>query len=139
MASIRINGFDDVLKMLDKLSDKSHVDNIAKGAVDAAKDIVASAMSSAIAASEHGPKSTGSVAGSIQATASKINSYGAYSVAKPTGTHPSGKRNAAVAAYLEYGASNLGARPWRSRAASSAEPGCMKIIEDYVKSEMGAE
>lgn len=139
MARVSIDGFDDVLKMLDKLSDKSKVDDIAKKAVDSAKSEVVSAMKSALSASERGPKSTGSVAASVEATEATVNSYGAYSVAKPTGRHPSGKRNGEVAAYLEYGASNLNARPWRGRAASSAEPTCIKIIEEYVKTEMGAE
>ena len=139
MGSVRVNGFDDVIKLLDKLSNKAKVDDIAKKAVDAAKDKVASSMRASLAMSEHGLKSTGSVSASVQPTEAKVNSYGVYSVAKPTGTHPSGRRNGAVAAYLEYGASNLGARPWRFRAVSAAEPGCIKIIEEYVKSEMGAE
>lgn len=139
MASITVNGFDDVIKMLDKLSNKSKVDEIAKGAISQAKGIVVSSMQSALSASEHGPKATGSVAASVVPTEEKVNSYGVYSVAKPTGRHPSGRTNGNVAAYLEYGASNLGARPWRERAVSAAEAPCVKIIEDYVKSEMGAE
>lgn len=136
---ITINGFDDVIKMLDKLSDKAKVDDIAKKAVDAAKDVVASSMRSAIAASEHGLKSTGAVSASVAPTATKVNSYGVYSVAKPNGHHPSGKPNAEVAAYLNYGGANLAAKPWRDRATSSAEGPCKQIIEDYVKSEMGAD
>ena len=136
MASLTVNGFDDVLKLLDKLSNKSKVDAIAKKAVDAAKGKVVATTKAAIGHSEYGPKSTGSVAGSVTATETKVNSYGAYSVAKPTGRHPSGKRNAELAAYLEYGTATLGARPWRASAAHLAEQPCIKIIEEIVKAEM---
>lgn len=139
MASFKVDGFDEVIKKLEKLSDKGKVDQIAKNAIDQAKDKVASSMRSSLAASERGGKSTGSAAGSVSPTQAKVNSYGAYSVARPTGRHPSGRTNGNVAAYLEYGASNLGARPWRARAVSAAESGCVKIIEDYIKKEMGTE
>ena len=138
MASVSVNGLDDVIKLLDKLSDKGKLDKVAKSAIDAAKGKVVSTMKASLASSERGPKSTGSVAASVSATESKVNSYGVYSVAKPNGTHPSGRRNGAVAAYLEYGTPTLGARPWRARATSAAEPGCKKIIEEYVKNALGA-
>lgn len=149
MASVRVNGFDDVIKMLDKLSNKAKVDDIAKGAVNAAKDVVASSMSGAIASSEghrggngarhRENRSTGSVAGSVKPTAAKVNSYGVFSVSKPDGRDAQGTSNGKKAALLEYGAPQFSARPWRSRAVSSSEGQCVKIIEDYVKSEMGAE
>ena len=149
MASVRVEGFDDVIKLLDKLSNKAKVDNIAKGAVNAAKDVVASSMSSAIASSEghrggigarhREDRSNRSVAGSVKSTYAKVNSYGVFSVAKPDGRDPQGTRNGKKAALLEYGAPQFSARPWRSRAVSSSEGPAVKIIEDYVKSEMGAE
>ena len=100
---IQINGFDNLIKELDKLSKKAYVDEVTKKAVNAAKDVVASSMRSAIASSEYGPRSTGSVAASVVATDAKVNSYGTYSVAKPTGRDEEGKRNGEKAAYLEYG------------------------------------
>lgn len=134
--SVKVTGFDDLLKKLDKLSDKAKVDAIAKKAVDAAKDTVASSMRSAISASEYGARSTGSVAASVVPTVAKVNSYGAYSVAKPNGMHPSGKRNGEVAAYLNYGSRTMSARPWRAKACSSAEAPATKIMEEVLKSEM---
>lgn len=149
MASISVNGFDDVIKMLDKLSNKSKVDNMAKAAVNQAKDIVASSMRSAIASSEghraapgkrhRADRSTGSVAGSVEATAAKVNSYGVFSVAKPNGRDKDGTSNGKKAALLEYGGRNLPARPWRSKAASSAEAPAAKAVEDYITKEMGCE
>lgn len=149
MANITVNGFDDVIKLLDKLSNKAKVDDIAKGAVDAAKDVLASSMRSAIAGADghrggngkrhRENRSTNSVAGSVQPTAAKVNSYGVFSVSKPNGRDKEGTSNAKKAALLNYGTPQFSARPWRDQAAKSAEGPCKKIIEEYVKSEMGAE
>ena len=136
---IQINGFDNLIKELDKLSKKAYVDEVTKKAVNAAKDVVASSMRSAIASSEYGPRSTGSVAASVVATDAKVNSYGTYSVAKPTGRDEEGKRNGEKAAYLEYGSPKMAARPWRAKAVSAAEGSCVKIMEQVIKSEMGCD
>ena len=136
---ITITGMDEVIKQMEKLSNKSKVDDIAKKAVDRAKGKVASAMKSSIASSETGPNATGSVAASVKPTQAKVNSYGVYSVAWPTGRDSKGVRNGEKAAYLEYGTSKISARPWRSRAVSSCEAECVKIMEEVVKQEMGAE
>ena len=135
MASLTINGFDDAIKQLEKMSRKATVDAAAKKAVDAAKGIVESSVRSSVSASEHGPRSTGSVAASISTTATKTNSYGTYCVTRPTGRDREGKRNAEKAAYLEYGTPNMAARPWRSRASSSAEGPCKAVIEQVIGEE----
>ena len=93
-------------------------------------------MRSAIASSEYGPRSTGSVAASVVATDAKVNSYGTYSVAKPTGRDEEGKRNGEKAAYLEYGSPKMAARPWRARAVAGAEDAAIRIMEDVIASEM---
>lgn len=137
--AITITGLDEVLKKMEKLSNKSKVDDIAKKAVSQAKDKVVSSMKSALSSSEYGQYSTGSIAASVQPTEAKINSYGAYSVARPTGRDMKGVRNGAKAAYLEYGTARMPARPWRSRAVSGCEAECVRIMEDVVKQEMGAD
>ena len=134
--SITVTGMDDLLKKLEKLSDKSKVDEIAKKAVDAAQPISERSMKSALAASEHGPKPTGSVAASVSSTKAKVNSYGVFAVARPTGRDKQGVRNGAKAAYLQYGGKNLSPRPWREKAASGAESQCIRIMENIVKQEM---
>lgn len=139
MASLKVTGFDDVLKMLDKLSRKQNVDAAAKKAVEAAKGKLVSATKAAVSSSERGPHATGSVAASITATASKINAYGAYSVARPTGRDKKGERNGAKAAYLEYGTPRMAARPWRAKAVAAAEGPCRKIMEEVVTKELGAD
>ena len=139
MASITVNGFDEVIKILDKLSQKAKVDEIAMKAVNEAKGIVANSMSNAISGSEYGPRSTGSVAASIKPTEAKVNSYGVYSVARPTGRDSKGMRNGEKAAYLEYGTPNMAARPWRSKAVSNSEAKAKEIIEKVVTKEMQLE
>lgn len=139
MASITVNGFDEIIEKLDKLSQKAKVDEIAMKAVNEAKGIVANSMSNAISGSEYGPRSTGSVAASIEPTEAKVNSYGVYSVARPTGRDSKGMRNGEKAAYLEYGTHRMVARPWRSRAVSGVEGQAQKIMEEIVKAEMELE
>jgi HK97 gp10 family phage protein len=134
--AITVNGMDEVLRKLEKLSNQSHVEGIAKKAVNAAKSQVVSSMKSALSASETGPHATGSVAASVSPTEAKVNSYGVYSVARPTGRDSKGERNGAKAAYLEYGTQRMAARPWRSQAVASAESACIKTMENIVKSEM---
>lgn len=139
MASLEVTGLDEVIKKLEKYSKKQNVDAVAKRAVEAAKGKVVSTTKAAVGASERGPYSTGSVAASISATAAKVNAYGAYSVARPTGRDSKGERNGAKAGYLEYGTPHMAARPWRSRAAKAAEGPCVKIMEQIVKKELGAD
>ena len=136
---IKLTGFDELLEKLDKLSDKGRVDEIAKKAVDAARGTVESSVRGAIASSEYGLRSTGSIAASVRSIPARVNQYGVFSTATPTGRHPSGIRNAELAAYLNYGTAHMAARPWRSRAVSSAESPATKIMEEIIKSEMGCD
>lgn len=134
--AITVTGLDAVLRKLEKLSNQSHVEGIAKKAINAAKGNVVSSMKSALSASEAGPRFTGSVAASVSPTEAKVNSYGVYSVARPTGRDAKGERNGAKAAYLEYGTRRMAARPWRSQAVASAESACVSIMENVVNGEM---
>ena len=136
MASMNVSGLDDLLKKMEKLSDRGKVEEIAKRAVEAAQPLNEASVRSALASVEHGPYATGSVSGSISSTPAKINAYGAYAVARPTGHDAKGVRNGAKAAFLQYGTSRLPARPWRERAVSGAETACVKTMEQIVKSEM---
>ena len=133
MASITVNGFDDVIKMLDKLSNKSKVDEIAKRAVDAALPTLEGSVRSHIHPHE--------VASGVVVKNAKVNSYGVFGVVTVTGRDKYGSPNARAANVLEYGRHDGKGphKPWRSASASSAEGPCKRIIEDLVKSEMGAE
>lgn len=141
MASMTIVGWDDMLNKLTKFSKKAYLDDVTKKAVNAAKDTVASSMRSSLSWAEahrgNGKdRTTGAVAGSVVAIDAKVNSYGTYSVAMPTGRHPSGTPNGRLAAMLEYGGHNLDARPWRASAVSMAEGPATQIMEEVLKSEM---
>ena len=136
MASIELSGFDDLIRKLDKLGDQGHVEEIGKKAVTAAAPITEAAMKGALSASEHGPYSTGSVSSSVQTTTAKVNSYGAYAVARPTGRDAKGTRNAAKAGFLEYGTSRLPARPWRGKAVGSSQGAAIQAMESVIKAEM---
>ena len=136
---VQLTGWDDLIKYLDKLSTKPYLDSITQKAVNQAKEVGASSMRSAIASSEFGERSTGSVAASVVTTYAKVNSYGTYSVAMPSGHDKKGKRNGEKAAYLEYGSPTLAARPWRARAVTAAKGHALKIMEEILKSEMKLE
>lgn len=139
MAYMKLNGFDDVLKKLDRLSNKSKVDEIAKKAVKAAQPINERSMRSALKAVEYGPYATGSVAEGVTSTEPRINSFGVCAVAKVDGRDKKGVRNAEKAGILQYGTKRQPARPWRGNAVSKAENECLKVMEEVVASEMEAE
>lgn len=134
--AIEVTGLDELLEKIEKLSDPGKVNEIAKKAVEAAQPISEASMRSALASVEHGPYATGSVSGSVSSTPAKINSYGAYAVARPTGHDAKGERNGAKAAYLQYGTPHMAARPWRQSAVSGAEGACLQVIEETIRSEM---
>ena len=136
MASLTVDGMDKVLEQLSKLSDQSRVEAIAKKAVKAAAPLNEAATRNALAASEKGPYSTGSAAASVKSTDAKVNVYGVYSVARPTGRDSKGKSNVMKANILEYGAPRTPARPWRDKAVRSAEKSCQRVMEDIVTKEM---
>lgn len=142
--AIDISGMDDVLKKLEKLAKQSKVEEIAKRAVTAAQPMNESAMRSALASVEHGPYATGSVSGSVSSTAAKVNAYGVFAVARPTGRDEKGVRNGLKAAMLQYGSPKSGkkrleSRPWRQRAVAIAMNPCIKAMEEVIKSEMELE
>lgn len=136
---IQVEGLDEVIKKLEKLSDRAKVEEIGKKAVEAAKGTALNAAKSAVAASEYGRRSTGSIAASMEVTEAKVNQYGAYAVVRPTGRDAKGERNGAKAAYLEYGTPTLGARPWRSQAASAPEEAVKSLMEEVIRAEMELE
>lgn len=139
MGSIQFSGIDELLKKLENLSNKGHLDEIAIRAVNAAKPLNEAAMRSAIASVEHGPYATGSVSASVTSTPAKVNEYGVFSAAYPTGRDQNGFRNDTKAVFLQYGTSKLQARPWRQKAVHAAEKACRTVMEEIVKKEMELE
>lgn len=130
---VRVEGLDDLIKMFDKLSDKSRVDEIAKKAVDAALPTLTSSIRSHIHPSE-------AAAGVTQKSA-KVNAFGVFGVGTVTGHDRHGVPYAKIANVLEYGRHDRKPphKPWRAASASSAESASIKIMEEIIKSEMGCD
>ena len=126
----RVEGLDELIKLFDKLSDKSRVDEIAKKAVDAALPTLTSSIRSHIHPSE-------AAAGVTQRSA-KVNAFGVFGVGTVTGHDRYGVPYAKIANVLEYGRHDGKPphKPWRAASVSSAEPACIKIMEQIIKSEM---
>ena len=139
MADMEIVGFNEFLAKMDKLGDQAYVEGIGKKMVEAAYPMSESAMKSALASVEHGPYATGSVSASVSGTGTKVNAYGVYAVARPTGRDAKGVRNGAKAAFLQYGTKHMAARPWREKAVNTAKGPAIKTMEQVMRSEMGLE
>lgn len=129
----RVEGFDKVLKQLDKLSDKSRVDEIAKKAVDAALPALTGAVKSHIHPRD--------VAGGVTASAARVNAYGVVGLVKITGRDRKGQSNAVRASVLEYGRRDGrgGHIPWRAASVSAARSSCESAMKKVVEAEMECE
>lgn len=127
---VTVTGFDDLLKKLDKLSDKGKVDEIAKKAVDAALPTLEGSVRKHIHPSE--------AAGGVTTKKATVNSYGVFGVATITGRDRYGVPYGKIASVLEYGRHDGKPphKPWRAASASSASAACTQIMENIVKSEM---
>lgn len=135
MANCSITGFDELEKMLRKLSQP---EKMAIKAVDAASPILVNALKGAISGATKGGH--GDLAASISATSARQNELGVFAAVRPTGTDREGVRNGAKLAYLEYGVKvhNQPPRPVRASAVASAEGACMSIIEGIIEQEVGS-
>lgn len=136
MADVEMVGMDDLIQKLEKLGDQGYVEDVGKKMVDAAYPMTEAAVKSALASVETGPYATGSVSASITGTGTKVNAYGVYAVARPTGRDSKGVSNGAKAAFLQYGTPTLHARPWRQKAVNSVQDSAVKTMEEVLKSEM---
>ena len=130
---LEIKGMDEALKKLDKLSDKSKVDEIAKKAVNAAGPTLEGSVRSHI----H-PRDT---ANGVIFSPARVNAYGVLGVVKVTGRNRKGESNAKRAAILEYGRHDGKGEhiPWRDDSTSSVEGSCSEIMKSIVEAEMGCD
>lgn len=133
----KLTGFSELNEQLQKLADGSV--EIAKKALNEASPILTDEVKGMIARKTTG---TGSLADSIEATRAAENSYGVFTVVKPTGRNRSGERNGAVMAYLEYGTHNkdgslrMQARPIMTPSVRAAEDKCLRKMEEVVNREI---
>lgn len=132
---LEVNGFDEVMKKLNRLSDKSKVDEIAKKAVNAALPKLESSVRSHVQ-----PRA---VAGNVVTKKAETNEYGVFGVATIEGHVNRGghvEPAAKVANVVEYGRGHrIGRHPWRAASASSAESACIETATRIVEAEMELE
>lgn len=130
MANITVNGLEEVIKKLEKLSDKGKADEIAKKAVKAALPTLEGSVRSHIHPSR--------AKAGVTTKDAKVNQYGVFGVVTITGRDSKGESLAKIANVLEYGRHDgKGAhKPWRNASASSVESSCKSIMEEIVKAEM---
>ena len=104
MASIHISGLDEVMLMMDKLSNKGVITEAAKEVVNQSVPELVDALKSAItsSASGHG-NNPGELAGSITSIPAKENELGVFSVAKPNGVDSDGNLMADRLRWLDTG------------------------------------
>lgn len=140
---IDVTGIDELMKQLNTLSNQQSVETICKIAVNKAVTVSESAVKSSLASAEQAWDSDTNIAGSVASTPAKVNSYGVFSVSRPTGYHIGKSKkhisNAALAAFLQYGSGGTGKRephPWREKAVSASENKCFEIMEETLKQEM---
>ncbi len=141
-------GFDDLLKMLDKLEAP---EEIAKKAVGKAEKALLKSTKAAVKNSLINKGSSGLV-NSFTPTGAKENQWGVYSVVRPVGSDSDGIEYSQKALWLEYGRYRVGnagrkansieenqvqrARPWRQAAVNNAEAEVIRIIEDTISQEV---
>ncbi len=135
MARCSITGFSELEKMLKKLQEP---EKMAIKAVDAASPILARSLKSAVEAVTS-EDATGQLAGSIEATSARQNTFGVFSAVRPTGKDSKGVSNASKLAYLEYGVKshNQEPKPVRATAVAAAEAECLRIIQQTIEAEVG--
>lgn len=139
MASVEMQGFDELEKFLGKLAEPT---GMAIEAVNAAAPILEEGLKSEISSAANKGYATGELVNHIRKTKAKKNQYGVFSVVGPVGerTRKNKTNNGAHTvrfaeelAYLEYGTSNgQGSHPVRQKAINRTEAKCEAIIEKKI-------
>lgn len=146
MARMRVDGFDDLEKMFQRMM---RGDEIAAKAVNKAAPVLVKSVKASISSKTGKGFSTGELAASVSYDPAKKNQYGIFSVIRPRGTHSNGESNAKIGNILEHGhrggytnkrGQQVGpqeAAPWRDPALNSARSECEEIMRQVVYEEMG--
>jgi hypothetical protein len=88
--------------------------------IDAGVEVLIAAQKAEAAKLTSSGRSTGALVKSIKADKLKEVAAGAYREVYPHGTDDKGVKNAEKGFYLEYGRSNMAARPWITNARNAA-------------------
>lgn len=118
MAKFKTTGLEDVERafLMRAAGASASVDKMLK----AGADVLVKAQQNEVKATFASDRATGALAASIQASRVKGNDSERYVEVAPTGTDAHGVSNATKGFVLQYGRSNMPARPWMSAANEKA-------------------
>lgn len=136
MTSMRVEGFDDALRMFDRLidnTDKAITEALTLGGQELTKNTRA-----AIHSAVNPRTSTGQLERSVMPTKPKFNNYGAFVAVRPTGTDSKGTRNGEKWGYLLHGNGRPGAKKhdFKTEAIEASEKKCAQIAQDTLNKYM---
>lgn len=130
-----VTGMDEALAELEKLD----AYRLAPKMLTEAAPIAVSALKASIKRFAHRGYATGALAASIKATEAKLNAYGCFIAARPTGADRKGVRNGEKLAYLQYGTQKQTASDVLGTAVKAAERKCIEAMEEVLAQEVGVE
>lgn len=119
MARIDTSGLGDIARQILEQSDKT--ERAAKKMLEAGAEVVKNEQVAEIKKTFASDRSTGALANSIKASKVKKKGSEYYIEVAPTGKDKKGVRNATKGFVLEYGRSNMPARPWMTRANEKSQ------------------
>lgn len=129
MATFRIDGIDDLIHQLQLEEERAK--RLAPRAVMAGGRVAADAMSASA------PFRTGQLSGSIRVDGPRHTvEDGYYCEVYPDGRRRDGESNSRVGFVLEYGRSNMEARPWMRPALERAEKDIQQAMVDILTEEI---
>lgn len=130
-----VTGMDEALAELEKLD----AYRLAPKMLTEAAPIAVSALKASIKRFAYRGYATGALAASIKATEAKLNAYGCFIAARPTGADRKGVRNGEKLAYLQYGTQKQTASDVLGTAVKAAERKCIEAMEEVLAQEVGVE
>lgn len=128
MGSCSVNFDDDFIKTLANLE---NTEELTKEILDETKGIIVEAEKKAITHID-----SGSMKDSIKATSVKKNTWGSYTVIRPTGKDKKGVRNMEKFIYNEYGTSQQDACPIQASVVNSTKDKVAQVAQEIINSKV---
>ena len=119
MAKFEVSGFADVEKQLLQRTERAAI--AVPLMLEAGAKVLVEAHKSEIEMTFSSDRSTGALAESIKSSGVEGGELGKYIEVSPTGKDKKGVSNATKGFVLQYGRSNMPARPWMTAANAKAE------------------
>ena len=128
MAAMDTRGLDALMKSLDL--EAQRIDELSAKAVEAGAKVLKAAQEATA------PVRTGGLAGHIKIGKPQHDAgNGYYRDVYPDGKNPRGERYATIGFVLEYGRSNMPARPWMRVAGETSEQAVVEAMAEVLKRE----